>query len=620
MIALAIPFAMLTALAEGSGDGQSALNGLTINALGDSYFAGYKLDNPDRDVWLSLMAKDYNMVLKNYGISGSTVSNYVTNKNPMCVRYANMSNNNADIVLVEGGRNDFSQNVPIGKAGSRDTKTFSGASVRISDPTGIRFTSEFRKPYIDALREKYGEENVKLGMIITPTDYLTSGVDFEMAALDACEDITGTKYVKVNASVIHDDDPEFYTINCALVNVKEGNYNRDFSARAYIEINGKIFKYADYNEEYNSRSIAYVAETAYGDVKAEADDEYKYPVVMGGVTYYSPYSTADKAIIAGFFNKDVTDTTVTSISVMTYNLEYKRSNEANEVWEGRDPAVAVQTLIDANPDIIGLQEDTEDWNNYLEALKTAGYANVAGNRKYNKFTNKFGNGWAFNDIYYKTSKFELVTSGWDSFKNLAKTYTIEGYENTDMSIDTQGDAEGWFSDEDIGRTFSYAVLKDKKTGAVVLYVNTHLHYGEGTGNEEKHADDHILREYQSRLLAAWLADKSAEYPTQIVTGDMNADVSSNNGKLVLNGFADSGLSFAREEALVKGDTEGTLASSSTYLDRQKYVFDHIIYRNATAVEYTVVNNMVDEYVNGDGETVMRYPSDHLPVYAKFICK
>ncbi len=100
------------------------LKGLTVNALGDSYFDGHGLDRSK--VWLSLLANKYDIKMNNYGIGGSTVSNYV-NKNPMCVRYASMAKNNADIVLLEGGRNDFNQSVPLGTADSRDTKTFSGA-------------------------------------------------------------------------------------------------------------------------------------------------------------------------------------------------------------------------------------------------------------------------------------------------------------------------------------------------------------------------------------------------------------------------------------------------------------------------------------------------------------
>ena len=505
-----------------------------------------------------------------------------------------------------------------------------GASVRLTDDStsGIRFKGEFRKYTLDSLKATYGEENVELGMIITPTDYLTAtGADFTMEALDACTEISGVKYVDVKATAIHvDEDDLFYYVNCALVNIKEGNYAREFSARAYIKVNGEVYKYADYDAEYLSRSIAEVARKAYGDTETEMGGDYVNAITIAGVTVYSPYDADEMKTLMSFFNQPDGEGTNknSTISVLTYNLEYKR----DDVWEGRNPANAVQIILDVNPDVVGLQEDTEDWNDYLAVLENNGYANLAGNRKYNKWTNNFGNGWAFNDIYYKKDKFELVKSGWDSFKNLADDYTIEGYEGTDMSIDSQGDAEGWFSTgDDIGRTFSYAVLKDNKTGEVILFVNTHLHYGDGTSSSDPDcANDHVLREYQSRLLGAWMADMADEYPTQILTGDMNAHLNSKNGNAVLNGYSDRGLSFAREEACITGDTEGTLAKSSTYLAREEYVFDHILFRNTEALTYTVVNVMNDpgtvtEIDEETGEEVtkdvMRYPSDHIPVYATF---
>ena len=116
---------------------KSVLEGLTVNALGDSYFDGQGL-NQKTEVWLGLLASEYKLKMNNYGKGGSTVSNYV-NKNPMCERYKSLPNNNAYIILLEGGRNDFNKNVPIGTTDSRDTKTFSGALNVI----------------IDGLKEKY---------------------------------------------------------------------------------------------------------------------------------------------------------------------------------------------------------------------------------------------------------------------------------------------------------------------------------------------------------------------------------------------------------------------------------------------------------------------------------
>ena len=103
----------------------SALEGVTINAIGDSYFNYSKMDK--KEVWLSLLAEKYNMQMNNYGKGGSTVSNYVTNKNPMCDRYKDMFVNEADIILIEGGANDITVYTPIGDVDSNDEATFSGA-------------------------------------------------------------------------------------------------------------------------------------------------------------------------------------------------------------------------------------------------------------------------------------------------------------------------------------------------------------------------------------------------------------------------------------------------------------------------------------------------------------
>lgn len=102
----------------------SILEGLTINAIGDSYFAGSGID--PMMVWLHLMEKKYGQTMTNHGIGGSTVSTFV-DKNAMCNRFQKLPDNNPQIVLIEGGRNDFSQKTPIGTIDSTDKKTFMGA-------------------------------------------------------------------------------------------------------------------------------------------------------------------------------------------------------------------------------------------------------------------------------------------------------------------------------------------------------------------------------------------------------------------------------------------------------------------------------------------------------------
>lgn len=102
------------------------LKGKTFTVIGDSYLAGSSLGTGR--VWPTLLAKKYDMKYKNYAIGGSTVSNYVTNHNPMVDRYNAMAANDPDIVIVEGGRNDYNVSAPIGTLDDTSTKTMMGAT------------------------------------------------------------------------------------------------------------------------------------------------------------------------------------------------------------------------------------------------------------------------------------------------------------------------------------------------------------------------------------------------------------------------------------------------------------------------------------------------------------
>lgn len=102
------------------------LQGKTFTVIGDSYLAGNGLDKSL--VWPALLAEKYGMEYKNYGVNGSTLSNYVTSNNPMVDRYTAMAQNDPDIVIIEGGRNDYNKSVPLGEDGSMDTKTMKGAA------------------------------------------------------------------------------------------------------------------------------------------------------------------------------------------------------------------------------------------------------------------------------------------------------------------------------------------------------------------------------------------------------------------------------------------------------------------------------------------------------------
>lgn len=479
-----------------------------------------------------------------------------------------------------------------------------GAAVRIANPSGIRFTGSVDRAYYDALVAQYGAENVQLGILITPTDYLVdNGLAFTKEALDACNDIpTEVKYLEIDAKVVLDGvDNKYYTVNCAMVDVNEANYQRNFSARMYIKVNGEIVEYSAYNLENNSRNIAEVAEKAYNDVQTDADDVYTEEITLDtGVKAYSPYTAEERKVLEGFFP----ETASPSITVMTYNIRTYGDADSiwesifgtNEGWDGRDPDLALETIIELMPDVVGLQEDDE--NLYDE------YKDVPEIAQYYERLNANGNGNEGNEIMYKKDMFTLIATGTERYKELAKVYADEdNVINADFSVDTKGDNE-------VGRFFRWAILE--KDGVQFLVVNTHLHY---TAKDTAVSDavNKNLRKAQATLIRLWLAEMASTCSNQIVMGDMNAQGDSQEMKYGLRNGTGS-LDLAADNAIIKVDVGGTLVSEG-FVERQPWVYDHIFFSGETLIasEYAVVDNY-------DVGAPTNYPSDHLPVVAKFICK
>lgn len=108
------------------------LEGAHIYAIGDSYLEGNGINYNDN--WLNLLVARYDAQLVSHGKNGSAISAYAKNNNPMVNRYQNLPNDpDADIIIFEGGRNDYNQNVPIGTVGDPDVNTFAGAVLTTID-------------------------------------------------------------------------------------------------------------------------------------------------------------------------------------------------------------------------------------------------------------------------------------------------------------------------------------------------------------------------------------------------------------------------------------------------------------------------------------------------------
>lgn len=165
-----------------------------------------------------------------------------------------------------------------------DFKTLAGAQVRFKDPTGLRFLSQVKKADYDAL----GAAVTATGTLILPTDLLGTGE----LTLEALKDKTeGKDYLNVtndgwlNAETAETDGA--YTFSGAIVGIKKGNYNRNFSAVGYLTVtyaDGTTANfYGGYTAE-NATSIKTVAEKALADAAANPDK----------------YTEAEKAILESY--------------------------------------------------------------------------------------------------------------------------------------------------------------------------------------------------------------------------------------------------------------------------------------------------------------------------------
>lgn len=106
---------------------------LTMNCLGDSITYGLDVSIKDKTTALAnpypkLLKKELGLAkVRNYGVSGSTLTSVHSNRDPMSVRYREMYSQ-ADIISVMGGVNDYwLGDIPLGNIDDTTTTTIYGA-------------------------------------------------------------------------------------------------------------------------------------------------------------------------------------------------------------------------------------------------------------------------------------------------------------------------------------------------------------------------------------------------------------------------------------------------------------------------------------------------------------
>ena len=170
-----------------------------------------------------------------------------------------------------------------------------GASVRGADSynrTGLRFKTLYLESYIESMKALATSrgETLEIGTIIAPANYVENAGEFTMEALEAEYGDRG--YIKVVATVdspFADADANgIVTYAGSIVNIKEGNRDREFAGIGYIKIGDDVW----YSESYCVRDASSVAKAATEDTKTESDGNLYVNAVtnLAGETVYTKYS------------------------------------------------------------------------------------------------------------------------------------------------------------------------------------------------------------------------------------------------------------------------------------------------------------------------------------------
>lgn len=194
-----------------------------------------------------------------------------------------------------------------------DLTMIGGASVRTAAPAGLRFTTNVKEPQYQALVATGAK--FELGTIIAPNDYITD--EFTYAALkDAGKDC-----LKIPCKIFWGLTDEVRTYTGVISNLYEDNYNREFSARAYVTVtytdgSEKTF-YSAFDKSANTRTAYGVSCAALADSSANLS-EAASAVLQGYVDHVGIDITYTKPIVGA-----APDSPVNTINGAHYSVSYE---------------------------------------------------------------------------------------------------------------------------------------------------------------------------------------------------------------------------------------------------------------------------------------------------------
>lgn len=266
------------------------------------------------------------------------------------------------------------------------------------------------------------------------------------------------------------------------------------------------------------------------------------------------------------------------LNVMSFNVRYDLTE--NEGISRVDAAVA--QIRDYAPDVLGIQEDSDEWCELLDSKLTEYTAYRPKNAVSVSAASQ-----EYLTIYYRADKFDLIKSG---TKWLSDTPFVSSK----------------YPESSLVRGMTYVVLERKSDGERFCFVNAHL---EHTASADVAEARKTARQKQTKVLLEQTQKITSEYNNipSVIVGDMNAT----NTEVIHSTIREGGYQDCRLDALI-AKSQGTW-NSGYYGESVNKNSDILDYCYASKDDFVICNYTVssEKYNN-------MYTSDHFPIIVKLL--
>ena len=254
-----------------------------------------------------------------------------------------------------------------------------------------------------------------------------------------------------------------------------------------------------------------------------------------------------------------------TIDVITYNIRYDNPNDKPNNWDNRKAFLISQLQFYA-PDVFGTQEglvhQLKDIDQGLEDYTYVGIGRDHGDDR-----------GEFSALFYNTKKLKVL-----------KQSTFWLSETPDVP------SKGW--DAALPRICTYGLFENKADGSKFMVFNTHF--------------DHVgvtARAESSKLILKKMKELNPDGLPVILTGDFNLESDSSGVQVILGEMTDTHVAMGKNAFGPNGTFNG-FEFNKPVERRIDYIF--VSPNNVEVLKSAILSDSKD----------CRYPSDHLPVFAR----